>query len=531
MSETVLQTKEKLDAFIKETNPTADIGPGTVLSELLSKGGATLQNPIKNDISALASSNTVAAALSSATDTYNPIIDNIASNYGTARNQGKKSIGKLKITVFKNRNFAISNGFVFYNPVLKLNYLVTSAVSVVPTVKDPASEVQLFSENGLFYFILPVEAAQVGSQYQVSDQANFSLGATNTLPNFVNAKAYGNFVSGLPIETDKQLIARFQSSLTNKTLLTSKSILARLKDLYPNTQAISVIGAGDMEMNRDKQNLFGISTLGMTDVYVRTTFGPETRLITKEATKTGNTWSFTLGAGEFSGFYRVVSVIPSGKQLIGSIIHSETFSYSTVGLTKKNQLNNATEARFTKYQTCTVSFAYDGTTETTATFDVLLAGQPDITEIQDIFLSSAERIACADYLIKSAIPCYVTVNLKVHKKTNLTVLPIENIKQDIYNYINSKNFQDDVNVSEIIDICHNYDIRNVELPVTLTGDIYTNQSTVLTITDKDVLAIPTNLDLGVSKNTTIFMIDYFKSSASSASNLSSFTDAISIEVT
>jgi hypothetical protein len=191
------------------------------------------------------------------------------------------------------------------------------------------------------------------------------------------------------------------------------------------------------------------------------------------------------------------------------------------------------EARFTKYQTCDISFdpsdvlsagveVYD--------FDVVVSLQPNITEIQDLFLTSSERIVCADYLIKGAVPCYITVDLKVYKKNALSVIPLETLKQDIFNYVNSLKFGENLNVSEIIKICHKYDISHVKLPVTVNGDIYSQDSSVISISSRDVLEIPTNLAKGVSPKTTAFVIDYFKTPGSSIINSQTLSDAIGVEI-
>ena len=146
-------------------------------------------------------------------------------------------------------------------------------------------------------------------------------------------------------------------------------------------------------------------------------------------------------------------------------------------------------------------------------------------DIQNIFLSSTERIICADYLVKSALPCYVSMRLKLHRKNNSITLPIESIKQDIFNYVNSIPFGESLYVSHIIDICHKYDVKYVELPLVVNGEIYTNAGTTISISDSDILAIPTKLSSGVSSKTTAFFIDYF-----SLQTPNKLTDSIGIDV-
>ena len=528
MAETISDTQLRLQTFITDNFPEADVAPGTVLNELLIKLDATLQNPITNTMSDLGQANSISAALASTTDTFNSIIDAIASNYNVTRNQGLRSVGTLKVVVAKNQSYYLPPGFTFVQPVLSLNYATTAQYHITPN-PSVAGDIQLFNANNQFYFLLPVVAAAVGSQFQVSANAQFALGTNQNISGFVSASAYGSFTTGLPEETDKALIARIQTGLNNKTLLTPASILSRLQDIYPTLIDLSVIGANDEEMTRSKQNVFGISTLGMADVYIRNCLGPQTIQITKTATQTNNVWTLTFDFNDVPGFYRIVSILPSGQNLAGTLVTTQNYSYSTAGITPTNTINNVQEARFSKYQTCTATFAYTSTA-TSADFDILLSYQPNIEDIQNLMLSSAERIACADYLVKAALPCFVSVAVNVHPNNPTTTLPTGQMQQDIYNYINTIKFGDHVYVSKIVEICHKYDIQYVQLPITLTGDIYGNDSSVTSISGTDVLQIPTNLNIGVSPKTTLFFADYLKTGASDLQNSNSMSQSISVSV-
>lgn len=525
MAETINDTELRLAQFISETYPDADVAPGGVLRELLIKLSATIQNPITNDMDDLGQANSISKALASAVDTTDPIIDQIASNYNTTRSEGQKSTGKIKVTVATSSSFYIREGFTFVQPVLNLNYLVMQEYSVTPN--PSGDELPLISSNGTFYFILPVEAENGGAEYQVTDQTAFDIADGEVIRDFSEAKAYGNFTSGQAIETDKELLARIDTSLANKTLLTPSSITSRLKTEFTNFKDVSLTGANDAEMTRSKRNLFGISTLGMVDVYLRTSNGVETVTITKTATKEDDgKWHLSLDYQDVPGFYRVISIVPTGESVSGSLLTEQTFNFSIANFDVVNNVTTVEEARFSKYQTCDVEFEYqDPNNATTAEFDLLISYQPDIGTIQDMFLSGEERIACADYLVRAALPCYVSVSLKIHRKSTTTELPVDQIKQDIYNYINSLKFGEDLYASEIVDICHNYDIKYVEMPITLTGEVYTTKSTILPLSNSDVLRIPSKPSLGVSKKTTIFITDYFRSSDDNR-----MSDAISIDV-
>jgi hypothetical protein len=243
------------------------------------------------------------------------------------------------------------------------------------------------------------------------------------------------------------------------------------------------------------------------------------------------------GGDDAAGFYRVLSILPQNSGLVGSLLFDIDYDYNTSTYSVANTINNLYEARFSKYQraTATIEFVESelegrsvsvpiGTKEL---FDVLVVHQPNIKDIQDLLLSPDERILCADYLVKAALPCFVTVKLKIARKDVTKEFPIDLLKQDIFKYINSLKFGDVLYASAIVDICHNYDIKTVQLPIKLTGEIYSDHSTLVTINSTDSLVIPTKLNLGISKKTVVFVSNYFSQTFDPGSNL---TDAIGIEI-
>lgn len=522
MSELISDTKLRFEQFIVETYASADVSPGTVLSELAIKPVASIENEIANDISAVGQEASIEAALAAPADTYNIVIDKIASNYNLVRNPGKKVTGKIKIVVADNNTYFLKAGFVFTQPVLNLNYVTEASYTF--TTNPDSSELPLYSNNGLFYFLVPVIAENTGSNYQVSDQTGFNLEKSFT--NFVSAKAYGSFTSGANQESDKALLARLHTGLSNKTLLTSGSINNRLKELYPDLQDVSIVGVASPELTRHKQNIFGISTLGMADVYIRTAKGLSTISLTKQGTlQTDGSWLVTIDREDAPGFYRVLTIVPSDKEDIGTLPFTQSFDYSVANLPVSNTINSIQEARFSYYQTCDVGITYSPLGSFDGKFNLLLSYQPHIQEIQELFLSNAERIICADYLVRAAVPCYVSLAIKLYKKNSTDTIDTAAIKKDIYDYVNSLNFGDSLYASNIVNICHKYDIRRVELPVKLIGQIYSTNSTVIDITNTDVLEIPNNPAAGITKNTTVFIIDYFRKTEDNT-----LSDAISIEV-
>jgi len=523
MSELIQDTANRITKFISENYSNADTAPGSVISELVVKLAASVQNEQYNTIATLSQSSAISQALASTTDTYSPIVDLIASNYNTERNKGTYSTGNIQVYVSYFGNYAVPNTLSFIQPTLGLTYNVTELFRISPTPNTALGELQLYTEGEKYYFILPVVATEVGYNSQVSSGTTFSLTETGaTITNFVSAQAYGNFTSALPEQTDKQLISRFKNTLGSTRFESPAGIQNRLSNIYPTFQTLSVCGANNIEMTRSKNNAMGISTFGMADVYVRNCVGAETYSATVVGKKTADkTWVLNLDNSYCAGFYRVFSIIPDSAQLTGGTfpITDVTYGYRTFESGINNVINSYRDARFTKYQTAKVTFTYDESPTlpigTTANFVVSTYYQPHIGDIQDLVTSSAERLACADYLVKAALPCFVVLDLtlaKANPNDNYTSLNINQLKQDLFTYINTIPFGETVHASKIVTICHNYNISRVELPINMTGNILCNDGTSLTIKGNDYLEIPTNIPLGVSPKTTQFFINYYDTS-------------------
>jgi hypothetical protein len=89
-------------------------------------------------------------------------------------------------------------------------------------------------------------------------------------------------------------------------------------------------------------------------------------------------------------------------------------------------------------------------------------------------------------------------------------LNLVQLKKDLFTYINTIPFGEQLYASSIIDICHNYDIRRVDLPITMEGVILCLDGTTIELSDSDVLEIPITLSKGVTPKTTAYFIDYYR---------------------
>lgn len=522
MAESKQETVDRLTAFINQYYTDIETGPGSVISELLIKLAASIQNEQYNAISLLNQGNSIKTVLESSEYTYSTAIDYIAANYNTERSTGTKVKGKIKVTVSSPSRYFFSKGFIFIQPSLHLQYLVTKESSISPSPSAILEEIQLYEDNGLYYFIIDVEAETAGADYQVSSGTTFIANADAYITNFVKAEAYGNFSSGKAIETDKELVAKIKSNLGNTRFESPAGILNNFSKTFAGFQSLSVCGANDAEMVRAKQNALGISTFGKADVYVRTSLGPEIKQVVKKASKISETtWQMTINNTDAPGFYYISAIIPVSPvvNLGGTLVIKPQPNYGIEFYEnqRNNELSSLFDARFTKYQTAEVTFIYEDSPSspigTEQDFDVHFNYQPNIMEMQDMLLLDNNRLACADYLVKAVVPCTVSLKINLLKKRapdTFESLNLQQLKKDIFTYINTIPFGGELHASNIVDICHNYNIKRVDLPIDMQGLIFCTDGTTVSLSDSDVLTIPHLPSKGVTNKTTLYFIDYYR---------------------
>jgi hypothetical protein len=521
MAETLQETFQRLTTFVNENYTDIETGPGSVISELLIKLEAVLQNKTYNKIEELSQGSAISHVLEAAEDSYSPIMDGIASNFNASRSAGTKVRGRIKVTLSSPNEFFFSEGFTFVQTALGLKYVLPGDARVSKNPGGLLNEVQLYEDQGFYYFILDVEAEQPGESYQLSSGTVFDVTEPFTITNFVRAEAYGNFSTGKSVETDKQLVQKIKYALGHSRLESYTGIMNRFSEAFPGLQSISVCGANDAEMIRSKENLLGISTFGKADIYVRSSLGPETREIVKSAQKISDgVWQMAIGQTDIPGFYAIKSILPKVQNIsLGGtlLIKSIEYGHAPYPGVRNNEINNRRDARFTKYQTAAVTFSYADKENIAigglADFFVTASYQPNIREMQDMLLLDHERLACADYLVKAVVPCMVSLKINLAKKRitdTYESLNLQQLKKDIFAYVNSIPFGESLYASSIIDLCHNYDIRRVSLPMTMTGNIFCPDGSTLYIEDSNVLEIPDELSKGVTKKTTLYFIDYYR---------------------
>lgn len=167
--------------------------------------------------------------------------DNLGANFFAQRSQGAFGVGVARL-YYSSPQYALITPS---NPVstgggLDFYPVENQAIS--------ADNMLFNTEDNLFYFDVVVRAAAEGSAYNI---ATNTLTSVDGMPSVVKVTNKAPFEEGSDKETTEEFLARVETGLTEKSLVTLRGINARLRDVFENIRLIQVIGFGDPEMERD----------------------------------------------------------------------------------------------------------------------------------------------------------------------------------------------------------------------------------------------------------------------------------------
>ncbi len=207
------------------------------LEDLLSKPVQLLLEPFKRQIELVR----LGGSFQNADVMAESEADALGANWFTDRDTGDFSSGPVRIFYAQpttvrcgtDKRFFTNTGLAFF-PIQ--NYSITA-------------QQMAFNRQGTFYFLdITVRAEQEGDSYNV-DRGEIS--GVEEMPGVVKVANLTKFVSGNPKETNIEYISRIENSLTDRSFVTKRGILARVPALFDSVRALQIIGAGDPGMNRD----------------------------------------------------------------------------------------------------------------------------------------------------------------------------------------------------------------------------------------------------------------------------------------
>lgn len=450
-----------LISMVRAAYPTLDLRRGTVLRDMLIRPAAAIYawnadqgNELQTRMSLInleASTTPVPAEWSNA----------ILANFGVTLGTGSAATGLAKVIVNGARTYNLATGFQL-TTINGLVYGTTQSYTVKVGADTVNGEIELQAVgDGNYFFILPLTAVAVGSQYVIAQGTAFD--AVTAVYGFVSAEAYVDFGGGTNAETLDQAIVRLPAAVSYRALESRTSIDAKLRNAFPAIQALGIQGYGDAAQLRDKHNPMGFAVGSRVDVYARTFVTPAIVVLTKTGTRlAANTYQVTIDRTDAPGFYMIKSVSEVDSSVSpGSIAVPVMGSYAFTEVREADGLQNTfhdidpangmIETAYTVYQKSTVIVTGVPVTGNTHDFKLELYVAPQLTELQDYVDDAAIRNLEGDYIMRCPLMCLTEVTAQVYYTAGTTI-DVAKMQTDLYNYINGRNFVGRLTRSELAGI-------------------------------------------------------------------------------
>lgn len=446
-----LATKSILNGIWSSYDNNVDLKTGA-LDSLVSQPAALLMQVIDDTLSTWQTSTNLSTLLSTDDKNINSsFLDRIAANFKIDRKAGTYSTGTLEIIVSSNSRLTIPanstftcNNITFYASAL---YSVYSSNSDVVFDTD-----QTFTQvgTGKYAFYIPLTSATASSAANVEVNSTFTPNIT--IANFVSARAYSSFSGGAVEETNEELADRIISGISAPVLSSRTNMGAALAATSYGTYVIndSIIGAGDIEMQRDRHPIFPISVGGKADWYIQTANSVLIKPFTLPATYSisTNLWTVDVGRDVCPGFYDVDSAtVQIGSTQYALSLTSDVRGYdvSDIDAEITPTIINPLHSLYSRYQTATLKFKYTSGGDTSiSSGDVIvkLKYQPHIANLQSFVSSVNNQMFAGDVLVKAPIPIYVSIAANIVLTDTSATISEETIKNAICLSINTRGFSD-----------------------------------------------------------------------------------------
>lgn len=515
----ILAAEPLVAEWISSRNPTLDLSPASTLYEVMVRPMTEFYLFVRAQADALRQTQSLNVIESNPELASDSVVDALLSNFMISRRQGAKAVGVAKVVVAYDAIYSIANGASFTTPS-GLEFVATQNWTIKADAEGD-TQLTLYPSGEQFYFLLPLEAAEVGSQYVIADQVQ--LTPATPISNFVSATTFGSFRGGSDSETNSELIARIPASLSARNLVSATAIQGVLRERFPSLISVGVAGLSSPALHRGADNIFGIKSGGFADVWVRTGTSlvfSEARVVAQyeaDVPLTGDgsaTYSALVNQDVLPGHYFVSSVRPAGEsQMFGSLVITDQVRGIQQGVTA-NRVKTPEIAAYSRYGTTRVFFLVPNTiaqpslpgAPTTLSVDVQVAGQSGVAEIQDLILDPQVRPACTDYLVRASVPCFVSLSPIVIRAS--AAISVDDIRASLFQAVNTLQAGESLNLDDLVHVLRGFSgVTRVELPLRAYGRIFTPTGNILDISSSNALVIPDRGDLQVTPDTCSFILD------------------------
>jgi len=459
----VLEAQSFAQTYLAAMYPDVDFREGTALYDTVIQPNATLIAITKTAIETYFANYTLMGMTDS---TPTDFVDAILSNWFSTRNLGTNTVISANLYFAMPVNVTI-NTSQFFSPDNTLMFYPQQSMVV------PASSMQFDSFSQSYYITIPLVAGSPGSSYNAV--GGELLYFSNFNPFFLRATV--NYITslGTDTETNTQFFQRTQANISTRNLINRPSITSFIQNAFPMVSALTEIGYGDPQMNRDyvvtsstsASAPVGIHIGGMVDIYAYVPVASNTITLTLDAS----------GNGFLSGPIYSVSVAPSASYT-GSLPASSVFTTgSPASIDAYGNLIPSGDVGFSTNQSLTLSYGASAAGQTaTVEYNYF----EFIESIQANVNLPANRVLCANLLVRGFNSYFLDFNFQTYSTTGLPA----NLPASISTFINALQPGQALVVADLV---ATLGIPQLVLPTVVSYSLYKTDFTCSSGTFVDIL--------------------------------------------
>lgn len=288
-----MTTEKFIDARLGQEFPEMNIQEGTGVRDFIVKPAQSILDPVIREINLIKKGQ----SLQNPDQLADSEVDALVANLFVGRNPGDLAEGKVRLYFNSPIAMRVTVGNVAYT---------ASGLRFLPNrLQSISAETMLYNQSGsLFYFDIDVQAEMAGDAYNIG--AGEIIGITNVSV-AVRATNLASFQGGLPTETSSDLVSRAEISVTERSLVVTRGVNARLRSQFPSIEQIQVIGFGDAEMQRD---LLTGGDLGESILSGNDGYADDDRFGSRTTTKFATRYNSLLPAGYDVGNFTKLAESP-----------------------------------------------------------------------------------------------------------------------------------------------------------------------------------------------------------------------------
>jgi hypothetical protein len=529
-ADTVQQSEQFLIQFLQDQYPFLDLTEGRVLRSLLIRPAAIFHALNQTNIDQLRQSMSLQAIEANPAIATEETVDAVLSNYRVTRDSGAKAKGQIVIVIRDLVATAINAGTVFLADGLTFtNLLSFVGVTTQAVIIDDTNRLITKRTDGYYSFVIDVEAAEVGPQYDI--MRNTRLTTTGIIPNLIDIYALDNFSGGRSQESNQDLIDRFQQGITPPVFSGRNQIEALMRETAVGLKQVSIIGFSDSEMQRDRHNLFAISTGGKADIYAQTAPVPAEVILNKQAVLVdaeNSIWQISISRDDAPGYYKIISILPENSSLADSSFEvlSEVrgLDLTPDGSYFTPEIFSLIEGAYSRYQTAVIRFvdttpiaenassssSSSGPVTVLRNYSVRVLAMPYIRDLQNLANTRSVRNPQADYLVRAPIPIFCMIDMTINYKFDADIPDINLVKQSLADRVANLGFDmGQLPASIVFDAVQNVMATRGTLtisPLDMLGIMRKPTGELIQLRSANALVVPDLPEEEITSRTTLFYL-------------------------